>query len=114
MQIVASLFLAVNIFFVKALMQWRQIREATKWYNVDFRKQIKQWSDEALKRWQRYWSDEAVNASSYRFIASVAQFSGILFETLNSKLAGWRFACAKRIPLGAINRIDSTYCIAMF
>jgi archaellum component FlaF (FlaF/FlaG flagellin family) len=61
MEMIASMLLCVNIFFVKALRQWRQIREAMKWWNVNFGKKLKQWSDEAL------------NASSHHFIANVAQ-----------------------------------------
>ncbi len=39
-------FYALIFFFVKALRQWWQIREAMKWWNVDYDKKLKQWSDE--------------------------------------------------------------------
>jgi hypothetical protein len=57
MEFIASTLLCNDIVFVKALRQWRQIREAMKWWNVNYGKKFKQWSDEAfhagkeLKRW---------------------------------------------------------------
>jgi hypothetical protein len=38
MKIVASSFLCINIFFVKELRQWRQIREAMKQSTVNYGK----------------------------------------------------------------------------
>jgi hypothetical protein len=43
-----SSLLCDNIFFVKALRQWRQIWEAMKQWNVKYGKKLKQWSDEAF------------------------------------------------------------------
>jgi hypothetical protein len=48
MESIASSLLCVNIFFVKALRQWWQIREAMKRWNVDYGKKLKQWSHEAF------------------------------------------------------------------
>ncbi len=58
MEFIALSLLCVNIFFVKALRQWWQNREAMKRWNVNYGKKLKQWSVEAL------------NASSHCFIAS--------------------------------------------
>ncbi len=41
-------FCALIFFFVKALRQWWQIREAMKWWNINYGKKLKQWSDEAF------------------------------------------------------------------
>jgi hypothetical protein len=60
--------LCVNIFFVKALRHWWQIREAMKQWNHYYCKKLKQWSDEAF------------NASSHRFIASIAQLWSLVTE----------------------------------
>ncbi len=48
MEFMASSLLCVNIFFVKALRQWSQIREAMKRRNIIYGKKLKQWSDEAF------------------------------------------------------------------
>jgi hypothetical protein len=48
MEFIASSLLSVNIFFVKALRQCRQIREAMKRWNVNYGNKLKQWSDEAF------------------------------------------------------------------
>jgi hypothetical protein len=42
MQIITSLLLCVNIFNVKALRQWRQIREAMKRLNINYDQKLKQ------------------------------------------------------------------------
>jgi hypothetical protein len=42
MKIIASSLLCVKIFVVKALRQWRQIREAMKRENVIYGKKLKQ------------------------------------------------------------------------
>ncbi len=41
-------FYALIFFFLKALRQWWQIREAMKRWNVDYGKKLKQWSDDAF------------------------------------------------------------------
>jgi hypothetical protein len=42
LEFIASSLLSVNIFFVKALRQWRQICEAMKRLNVKYGKKLKQ------------------------------------------------------------------------
>ncbi len=41
-------FCALILFVVKVLRQWWRIREAIKWWNVNYGKKLKQWSDEAF------------------------------------------------------------------
>jgi hypothetical protein len=48
MEFIALSLLCDNIFFVKALMQWRQIWEAMKRWNVNYSKRLKQWSNDAF------------------------------------------------------------------
>ncbi len=48
LEFIVSSILSVNIFFVKALRQWRQIWEAMKRWNFKYGKKLKQWSDEAF------------------------------------------------------------------
>jgi hypothetical protein len=49
-----------NIFIIKALWQLRQFREGMNWWNVNYGKNVKQWSAEEfnagkkLKRWNFY------------------------------------------------------------
>ncbi len=83
MQFIASSLLCVNISFVKALRQWRQIREAMKRWNVHYGTSKIQ----ALKRWsvKRFIASlhPFIASSLHRFIASVAQLclQGSLVET---------------------------------
>jgi hypothetical protein len=48
LEFIASSLLSVNFFFIKALRQWRQIREAMKRWNVKYGKKLKRWSVEAF------------------------------------------------------------------
>jgi hypothetical protein len=73
LEFIASSLLSINIFFVKALRQWRQIREAMKRWNVKYGKKLKQWNDEAFNAGK---TSEAMkrltlHASLHRFIASL-------------------------------------------
>jgi hypothetical protein len=72
MEFIASSLLCVNIFFIKALRQWRQIREAMKRWNVNFGKKLKQWSDEAFSA-----------SKENRFITSVDQLCLIQIRVAN-------------------------------
>jgi hypothetical protein len=78
LEFIASSLLSVNIFFVKALRQWRQIREAMKRWNVKYDKKLKQWSDEAFNAGKKSEAMKRLTlhriaSSLHRFIASSAQ-----------------------------------------
>jgi hypothetical protein len=77
-EFIASSLLSVNIFFVKALRQWRQIREAMKRWNVKYGKKFEQWSDEAFNAGNKTEAMKRLTLhrialSLHRFIASSAQ-----------------------------------------
>ncbi len=64
-------FYALIFFFVKALRQWWQIREAMKRWNVDYGKKLKQWSDEAFNTGIEI--EAMKRLMLHRIITSVAQ-----------------------------------------
>jgi hypothetical protein len=75
---IASSLLCVNIFFVKALRQWRQIWEAMKRWNVKYGKKLEQWSDEAFNAGKEIEAMKRLTlhriaSSLHRFIAPGAQ-----------------------------------------
>ncbi len=78
LEFIASSLLSVNIFLVKALRQWRQIREAMKRWNFKYGKKLKQWSDEAFNVGKKSEAMKRLTlhriaSSLHRFIASSAQ-----------------------------------------
>ncbi len=111
----ASSLLCVNIFIVKALRQWRQIREAMKQWNVNYGKKLKQWSDEAFNAGKEIEAMKRLTlhcitslhhfiaSSLHRFIASIAQLwlehnfhagFGLATVTPNTSFSPW---CAKSL-----------------
>ncbi len=86
MEFIASSLLCVNIFFVKALRQWRQIWEAMKRWNVKYSKKLKQWSDEAFNAGKEIEAMKRLTlhriaSSLHRFIAPGAQLCWPSFKT---------------------------------
>ncbi len=78
MEFIASLLLCVNIFPIKALRQWRQIREAMKQLNINYGKKLKQWSNEAFNAGKeieamKHLMLHCIASLLHRFIDSVAQ-----------------------------------------
>ncbi len=69
---------ALIFFFVTALRQWSQIREAMKRLNVNYGKKFKQWSDEAFNAGKEIEAMKRLTlhrlaSSLHCFIASIAQ-----------------------------------------
>ncbi len=97
MEFIASLLLSVNIFFVKALRQWRQIREAMKRWNVNCGKKLKQWSDEALNAGKE--TEAMKRLTLHRITSSLHRFWCPALIT--AALVHWRPECRKMTELGS-------------
>ncbi len=82
MEFITLSLLSVNIFFVKALRQGRQIWEVMKRWNVNYGKKLKQWSDEAFNAGKeteamKRLTLHRIASALHRFIASGAQLCWI-------------------------------------
>jgi hypothetical protein len=85
MEFIASSLQCVNIFFVEALRQWRQIREAMKRWNVNYGKKLKQWSDEAFNAGKEIEAMKRLTlhriaSSLHRFTALMPSFAILYFR----------------------------------
>ncbi len=104
LEFIASSLLSVNIFFFKALRQWRQFREAMKQWNVKYGKKSKQWSDEAFNAGKeseamKRLTLHRIASSLHRFIASSAQLCPFYIQLLicainRLKAINWTCYCA--------------------